>query len=411
MYNWDKSSLTTEDKSRKYSQNPSFSSTLLDEIYRSIDGGDEKFGEFKLRRQKAAKKPSVKNGAGGRSKTSSSAVEDEDIASFRRAVLVDKWMETKVNHQKVSTGSKGPPPSLSLPEFDRKVALDNDPLFFSSGSSSSDSSFGWYSEAEAAKPKPSCFGPFNSRPKQVKNSVTPSSTTKKQNEFYLFDEDQTSKTDHTGLIRSKTRALKIYTSLKKVKQPISPGGRLTTFLNALFTNGHAKKSKDSGFEDRTQTQTRTERKSKSTNVSTCSSASSFSRSCLSKNSPRSREQLNNGMRRTVRFYPESVIVDQDSRPCGEKTICHEQVFGKLPPTFPCSRIEKPKFNEFPTKYDDKKHDFNDDEDDDMASDSSSDLFELDHLTIFKNEQYFEELPVYETTHLGTNRAIASGLIC
>ncbi|KVI01512.1 protein BIG GRAIN 1-like A [Cynara cardunculus var. scolymus] len=393
MYNWDKS--FREGKSH----NPSFSSTLLDEIYRSIDGGDEKFGEFKLRRQKPS-------GGGGRSKSSSSAVEDEEIASFRRAVLVDKWMETKVNG-KVSSGRRGPPTS-SLPEFDRKLALDNDPLFFSSGSSSSDSSFGWYSEAEAAaKPKPSCFGPFN-RPKHVKTRGTPHSGTKKQSEFYLFDDDQTNKTDHAGLIRSKTRALKIYTSLKKVKQPISPGGRLTTFLNALFTNGHAKKSKDSGLED--QTQTRTERKSKSTNVSTCSSASSFSRSCLSKNSPRSREQLNNGMRRTVRFYPVSVIVDQDSRPCGEKTICD-----KLPPTFQCSRIEQPKFSEFPAKYDDEKHDFNDeyndDEDDDMASDSSSDLFELDHLTIFKKEEYFEELPVYETTHLGTNRAIASGLIC
>ncbi|KAI3719021.1 hypothetical protein L6452_19908 [Arctium lappa] len=113
MINWDKLSLTTEDKSRKYSQNPSFSSTLLDEIYRSIDGGDEKFGEFKLRKQKAAKKPSVKSGGVRRSKTSS-AVEDEDIASFGRAVLVEKWMETKVNH-KVSTGRKGP-----LPEFDPK---------------------------------------------------------------------------------------------------------------------------------------------------------------------------------------------------------------------------------------------------------------------------------------------------
>ena len=395
MYNWDK-----EDKSTKYSKNPSFSSTLLDEIYRSIDGGDEKFGEFKLRRPKPAKKPIVKNG---------SAVEDEEIASFRRAVLVDKWMDTEVN-EKVSTARRGPPPS-ALPEFDRKVALDNDSMFFSSGSSSSDSSFGWYSEAEIVKPKPSCFGPFNS-PKQVKTSVAPRSDTKKQNKFYLFDDDQTNKTDHSGLIRSKARAMKIYASLKKVKQPISPGGRLTTFLNTLFTNGHAKKSKDLGFED--QTQTRTERRSKSTNVSTCSSASSFSRSCLTKNSQSSREKINNGMRRTVRFYPVSVIVDQDSRPCGEKTICHEEDFVKFPPTFPCSRIEKPKFNEFPTKYDDKKHDFNDgdvDEDDDMASDSSSDLFELDHLNIFKNEQYFEELPVYETTHLGTNRAIASGFIC
>ena len=38
------------------------------------------------------------------------------------------------------------------------------------------------------------------------------------------------------------------------------------------------------------------------------------------------------------------------------------------------------------------------------SDSSSDLFELDNL------KYQEEFPVYETTHLDTNRVIANGLI-
>ncbi|XP_023735818.1 protein BIG GRAIN 1-like A [Lactuca sativa] len=398
IYDWDK--ILREDKSRKNTKNPSFSSTLLDEIYRSIDGSDESFGEFKLRKQKAAKKQSVKSGGGdtsgggrGRFK-SSSAVEDEEVASFRRACLVDKWMEMKVN-EKVSKGGRRP---TSLPEFDRKIILDNDPMFFSSGSSSSDSSFGWYSEAEVAKPKPSCFGPFN----KVKTSISPRSAVKKQNEFYLFDEDQTNKTDQTpGLIRSKTRALKIYTSLKKVKQPISPGGRLTNFLNALFPNGHSKKSKDSGFEDRTQT--RTERSSKSTNVSTCSTTSSFSRSCLSKNSPRSREQLNNGMRRTVRFYPESVIVDENSRSCS-KNVRGEQDFQK----FQWQKTEKSNLRQIPTIQNDNEEE--DDEDDDMASDTSSDLFELDHLNVFKNDQYCEELPVYETTHLSTNRAIASGLV-
>ncbi|KAI3496372.1 hypothetical protein L1887_38733 [Cichorium endivia] len=402
MYDWDK--VLREDKSRRNTKNPSFSSSLLDEIYRSIDGSDEKFGEFKLRKPKVAKKQSVKSGgadgaAGGRGRfKSSSAVEDEEIASFRRACLVDKWMEMKGN-EKVSTGRRK---HTSLPEFDRKMLLDNDPMFFSSGSSSSDSSFGWYSEAEArmeaAKPKPSCFGPLN----KVKTSVSPCSAVKKQNEFYLFDEDQTNKTDHSGLIRSKTRALKIYASLKKVKQPISPGGRLTSFLNALFPHGHSKKSKDSGFEDRTQI--RTERKLKSTNVSTCSTASSFSRSCLSKNSPRSRDQLNNGMRRTVHFYPVSVIVDEDSRPCGQKNVWGEQDFEKLQR----QKNENSNLKHIPTRHNDDEEE---DDEDDMASDTSSDLFELDHLNIFKNEQYYEELPVYETTHLSTNRAIASGLIC
>ncbi|KAL4564475.1 hypothetical protein LXL04_028539 [Taraxacum kok-saghyz] len=391
MYDWDK--ILREDKSRKATKNPSFSSTLLDEIYRSIDGSDEKFGEFKLRKPKVARKQSVKNGGGGGDNAgagrgrfkSYSAVEDEEIASFRRACLVDKWMEQKAN-EKVSTRP------TSLPEFDRKMILDNDPMFFSSGSSSSDSSFGWYSEAETTKPQPSCFGPFN----KVKTSVSPRSTVKKQNDLYLFDEDQRNKTDHSGLIRSKTRALKIYASLKKVKQPISPGGRLTNFLNALFPNGHAKKSKDSGVEDRAKI-----RASKSTNVSTCSSASSFSRSCLSKNSPRSREQLQNGMRRTVRFYPATVIVDEEYRPSSRKNDSAKQNFEK---------IQLPRTqNSISTRLIDD--DEEEDEEDDMASDTSSDLFELDHLSVFKNKHYCEELPVYETTHLSTNRAIANGLIC
>jgi hypothetical protein len=50
------------------------------------------------------------------------------------------------------------------------------------------------------------------------------------------------------------------------------------------------------------------------------------------------------------------------------------------------------------------------EESDVASCASSDLFELDNLSAIGIERYREELPVYETTHLGTNRAIANGLI-
>ncbi|RVX17282.1 Protein BIG GRAIN 1-like A [Vitis vinifera] len=62
------------------------------------------------------------------------------------------------------------------------------------------------------------------------------------------------------------------------------------------------------------------------------------------------------------------------------------------------------FNKFHVNYDEE------DEDDDAASCSSSDLFELDHLALIGNDRYQEELPVYETTHIDTNRAIANGLL-
>ena len=62
------------------------------------------------------------------------------------------------------------------------------------------------------------------------------------------------------------------------------------------------------------------------------------------------------------------------------------------------------FNNFHVNYEE------DDEDGDAASCSSSDLFELDHLALIGNERYQEELPVYETTHIDINLAIAKGLL-
>lgn len=47
-----------------------------------------------------------------------------------------------------------------------------------------------------------------------------------------------------------------------------------------------------------------------------------------------------------------------------------------------------------------------DDDDDAASCASSDLFELDNLSAIGIERYREELPVYETTRLNTNRIIS-----
>lgn len=57
---------------------------------------------------------------------------------------------------------------------------------------------------------------------------------------------------------------------------------------------------------------RYERKTKSA----CSSAASFSRSCLSKSSSKKGKLKKN----SVRFYPVSVIVDEDCRPSGQKCI-------------------------------------------------------------------------------------------
>ncbi|WOG85546.1 hypothetical protein DCAR_0104737 [Daucus carota subsp. sativus] len=396
MYAWERT-----EKVRKNPKSPSFSSSLLDEIYREIDGSDDSYKGFEQQKEKNVKNlhcsKNYVNGGGDRAKASGRTVEDEEMTSLRRACLIEKWMEKKVN-DKVSA-RKG---SL-VPEFDEKYLIqDNDPLFFSSSSCSSDSSFGGFSSSETES-----FGVGNWKssslpaPKPIRTNV------QKHDQFYLFDDYRNHQTNKTkdGLIKSKTRAVKIYENLKKMKQPISPGGRLTGFINSLFTHGDPKKTKNShqnhneaydlnAVYDLSSHRTR--------NSSKCSSASSFSRSCLSKDSARSKERLNNGIKRTVSFFPVSVIVDEHSRPCGNKYF---EKGGE-------KSQRNQNANDFvSTKYcKENDADADDDYEDDAASDSSSDLFELDHLSLFKTDTFCDDLPVYETTYMEKNRAIAGKFI-
>ncbi|XP_060171247.1 protein BIG GRAIN 1-like A [Lycium barbarum] len=124
----------------------------------------------------------------------------------------------------------------------------------------------------------SCYG-LNIRPKPIITSIS-TNQEKFHNhqypkDFNFYDSSLAKgkpKDDEDGFKKTKSRASKIYRDLKKVKQPISPGGRLSSFLYSLFTNG--KKTKILTNDE--------EKKLKSANASTCSSSSSFSRSCLSK---------------------------------------------------------------------------------------------------------------------------------
>ncbi|GLT97229.1 hypothetical protein SLE2022_148020 [Rubroshorea leprosula] len=441
-------------------ENPSFSSTLLDKIYRSIDDGDAKQEDVKFYREAMQRKQGK---GGGRSRG-----REEEISSFHRACLVEKWMEKK----KVCEKENGERKQI-FKEFERKSRRggfdhhhdrDQDALFFSSTSSSSDSSSGGLSSSDTesmcgTKSRGSCFVP--SLPKPVRTSVStrsekPAKTERKQRtlfyeqrELHVLDDCRhySSSTDYTpkfgeNIIKSKSRAMKIYSNLKKVKQPLSPGGRLANFINSLFPVGNAKKPKNSP----SILSCDEERNAKSGQASICSSASSFSRSCLSKNSPATRERLRNGVKRTVRFYPVSVIVDEDCRPCGHKSLYEggddsssRLMAVSVPTAWKSGRsptrktadqelkfqvMEKSRrveeiAREFLKEYhqNQKKNELSqretrinyEDDEDDAASYSSSDLFELDHLSVVGNDRYRQELPVYETTHFNTNRAIANGL--
>ncbi|KDP33888.1 hypothetical protein JCGZ_07459 [Jatropha curcas] len=358
----------------------SFSSSLLDAIYRSIDesnGGVEKEVLSQYKETTTIKKQSTTCSVSS-IRRDMFLEEDKDISNLRRAVMIESWME-----KQTTRGS----------------------VFSNSTSTSSDSS--------------------SARGGGVFSSSETESSVKENSRKKQLSENQKKPKCEGGFCKTKLRALKIYGELKKVKQPISPGGRIASFINSIFSSGSGKKVKmcSIGAMDDVSS----DRKSKSA----CSSVTSFSRSCLSK-TPVSRGKQNNGNKRSVRFYPVSVIVDEDSRPCGHKCI-YEDDPGLMPIAKPQKIATSKSLKEdvakganFIRSYqkknigeldfrgfhsyagDDEGSDDEEEDDDDDESCSSSDLFELDHLIGIG--RYREELPVYETTSLKTNQAIANGFI-
>ncbi|KAL3825358.1 hypothetical protein ACJIZ3_021387 [Penstemon smallii] len=265
---------------------------------------------------------------------------EQEIESLRRAIMVEKWME-----------------NYSTPRH-----------FPSNSGSSTDSSIFSSSETES----------YISR-----SSVLPLQK-------------------HEGggggrFTRTKSRAMKIYGDLKKVKEPISPGGKITNFLNSIFSPRNLKKKQ--GNEEWNSV-----RKSRSMHdTKTCSLSS---RSCLSKN-PSSK---GNKSKRSVRFCPVNVILDE-----GHKSIYDydEYSISASMPTIGSQFIKKniDSFRLCEGKNL-RKHEFRDlyenESDVDDKSCASSDLFELENIGRVYEEE--EELPVYETTSLEMNKAIANGLV-
>ncbi|KAL8189371.1 hypothetical protein R6Q57_028937 [Mikania cordata] len=379
---------------------PSFSSSLLDEIYRSIDE--------RVDQESAGYRTFVTE------KQSSFSINDyfRDDHDVQRQVSGIFGLGSAVDFKRSSHRSVN-----------------------SSSSSSDSSSAGGFSSSEAE----SVYG-VSSRPKPIRtgtNRYDEFNTRSKQmnmhEQTYQFEDLQTKQKHEGKFVKTKSRAMKIYGDLKKVKQPISPGGRLATFLNSIFTTGNTKNTKLSSssagsYDDG--------RQSKSAGGSTCSSASSFSRSCLSK-TPSSRGKSSNNKKRSVRFLPVSVIVGDDCQPCGHKFLYehesyqHALKFVKNPSNdeFRLHSNEKTRHIEEAARnllrnyqkkveceYDldhlitdnltaQNEIDLNyEDDEDDAASHTSSDLFELKNFSSIGME---DELPVYETTNLDTNLTIGN----
>ncbi|GMI93669.1 hypothetical protein HRI_003036200 [Hibiscus trionum] len=375
--------MPRDDRYQIRRENISFSSSLLDSIYRSIDesNGVNRDEELIFHRDKTIMRKKKQSGTLLKQEELNNCVESRDL----------NW-------------------GCGRSEI---KAFGIDPMLLSSSSTSSGSSFGggfsssesdsFYSAKSESSPSLSSFSHCHrTKPKPIRTSIFPGPKHEVlgRNVHASVPTQKAPKHEAGGFIRTKSKAMKIYSDLKKVKQPISPCGKLASFINSLFTSGSPKNTKKLTSEKPT---------------STCSSASSFSRSCLSTTKTPSKGNVGMGTKRSVRFCPVSIILDEDSKPCGELKIHHENETEYRRCIIEENRRVAEAARELLNSYRKQKNEeFDtidiDDDDDDAASYASSDLFELDNLSAIGNERYLEELPVYETTHFDTNRAIAKGLI-
>ncbi|CAL0304795.1 unnamed protein product [Lupinus luteus] len=358
---------------------PSFSSTLLDIIYHSIDDSKSNLHNVP---QHALLNQTTHNSK-HKTNVNYNHVEKnvrKEKMNLHRAIMIEDWMESK------STSRTS--------QFMNSTTT----------SSSSDSVFS-SSETDTTIYKPR----HNKR-----------SSEKKTNR-------------EGGFARTtKIRALKIYGEInQKVKQPASPGSRIASFISSIFNNStrnNVKKTKKmcyvGGAVEDVMSFEHKYSISKSSSSSPCfsSTTSSFSvRSCMNKTPGKSN---NNGTKRCVRFYPFSVILGEEdyyshhhnsvrkmTRTTSIKDSMKKDSEEKcVEAASSCSFMKGYKKSckgnskfDFRSFYGNGEDDC--DEDDDALSYSSSDLFELDHLI----GRYQEDLPVYETTNLETNKAIANSL--
>ncbi|XP_030526486.1 protein BIG GRAIN 1-like A isoform X2 [Rhodamnia argentea] len=372
--------------------NPSFSSTLLDAIYRSIDGESPPEHPMVFYADDATR---IK----------------QDAAGVRRDYLIEKWMaveEEEEEKKKKKKEASDEREAVRRSSWSRSMPLTNSS---SSSSDSSSRSGGGFSSSESESRSRSSASCYSVRRPKPKPKPAPIRTSASDRTATAFDRGQLdprksqhaqsqrpSNNTHEGLgfVKTKSKALKIYAD-----------------LNSIFTVGSPKKPK-------------IVTSSVDGDQSACSSASSFSRSCLS-NTPSSRSKpsvVGGGPKqRSVRFYPEiSVIVDDPARQNKDPKMAAKISPAKVEFDKPIFGDESRRIAEAAREmlrsyqkkkgsYDNEEGDEDEDEDD-AASCASSDLFELDNLSSIGCDQmrYREELPVYETTNLDTNRAIASGLV-
>ncbi|XP_030448249.1 protein BIG GRAIN 1-like B [Syzygium oleosum] len=444
MYRFERSLKDERHLREMKSNSPSFSSTLLDEIYRSIDECEPKREpERRFHREAPSKKQSSRG----------SAQVTPQPASF-----VEKRGSDKADPAAAAGAKRGHFSQELLRKPKHEPDLDSDGMYFSSTSISSDTSSGGFSfsDTESVRgakttPSSSCFAPFRLKPVRTRVAARGD-----ERQGAPFGERREGQEDQGSALRSA--ASRIYANLKKVKQqPVSPGGRLVSFINSIFstTPKSAKRSDPAEANLERKLKSGQASSSSSSSASAFSTVSSLSRPCLSKRSPSTRERFRSGAKRTVRFYPVSVIVDEDCRPCGHKSLHQEggggggekqssSVSVTVPKAWRIGKSQPRKIDqdrslnlkdllmEKSRRFEENARELlrdyrenqkkgfelkghcekeveeeDDDDDDGTASCSSSDLFELDHLAAI-NDKYSSELPVYETTYFDKCRVSGKG---
>ncbi|KAL6660031.1 hypothetical protein ACP70R_002153 [Stipagrostis hirtigluma subsp. patula] len=297
-------------RARRCADQPSFSSTLLDAIYKSMDEPDDGVGAV--------------TGAGV-ARATKKREEALSYSHYYKASLAGSYRAP----------APGPHATTS--------------------SSSECSSYGGFSSSEAESSQHRRLRPIRT---SVAGAGAPAPA--------LAPEKKAKKPG--AAIRAKLRDLR--------GKPASPGAKLAGFLNSIFAGKRGPPTPPSA--------SRT-----AATESACSTASSYSRSCLSK-TPSTRGQP----RRTVRFLdsdseaPAAVPAATERRRVQVGVVELEQMLLR--------RME-----------------MESDEDDEESSDASSDLFELENFAAVAPAAggaaaYRDELPVYETTRVVLNGGIGHG---
>ncbi|KAD7476867.1 hypothetical protein E3N88_00003 [Mikania micrantha] len=346
---------------------PSFSSSLLDSILRSIDETNN--GTLQQQQQQQQVHDHDLMFFASEPKRSGkihfpyvhSINEEEQMPSLQRAIMIDQWIETQNNSSNNNSSNRYVPRKST-----RKFSLDSS----SSGTTAFTTSSGSL-ETVTCPATPSTY-------RSLPNSFTIS---RKTAEVVFRDDTQkasSSKREGKFMKLTKLRAMKIYGDLKKAKQPISPGSRISAFISSLFASSSSKKAK---IEESMQN-FRSLKKSRSIKQDATMTCTSFSRSCMSK------KQHNSNVKRSVRFYPEN---DTDGKSGHDRDSESDH-------SMAVPKYERRWFAEKNYTKNYKKFMVNNIEDDDEDEDDD-DLFELEIVGGVGTGSYVQELPVFETTDL------------